>query len=214
MNRHAVKQITTNIRDEFEGIRKDAYRHLDPTVTVDHARELLARHVPALVVGCAPILLDSLLNYLMEDAMDAISTAPTSVKNAFHALDIRAQLKNSFSLEPQTLQFSFDPRVIAGSVAAGGTLVAGGLVTGLVLTAVVSRIAAGLATLAVSAAAYRLAHSASRPSARKALEADLSAYLTQSEKAVSEWLDEVDRAFGNAFDNFASKNEIHAGDAS
>lgn len=213
MNRRAAKQITANVRDEFAGVRKDALRHLDPTVTVDHARELLAQHVPALVVGRAQILLDSLLSYLMEDAMDALSSAPTDVKNDFYALDLRARIKGSFSLEPQTLQFSFDPRVVAGGIAAGGTLVAGSLLIGLVLTGVVSRIIAGLATLVASAVAYRLAHSAGTPSARKALEADLSTYLNQSETQVSEWLAEVDRAFGDSFDKFASNFGLHHGDA-
>jgi hypothetical protein len=214
MIRHAAKQIAGDIREEFVGIRKDALRHLDPTVTVDHSRDLLAQHVPALVVGRAQILLDSLLSYLIEDAMEALSNAPTDVKNDFYALDLRAWIKESFSLEPQTLQFSFDQRVVAGGVAAGGTLVAGSLIIGLVLTGVVSRIIAGLATLVASAVAYRLAHSVGTPSARKALESDLSTYLDQSEPQVIDWLSGVERAFVDAFDKFASQYGILRGDAS
>lgn len=213
MNRRAAKQIMSNIHDEFAGIRRDALRHLAPTVTVDHARELLGQHVPALVVGRAQILLDSLLSYLMEDAMEALSNAPTDVKNDFYALNLRVRIKESFSLEPQTLRFSFDPRKITGGLAAGGTLIAGSLIIGLVLTGVVSRIMAGLATLVSSAVAYRLAHSAGAPSARKALESDLSTYLTQSETQVSEWLAGVDFEFVDKFDEFASKLGIHGGKA-
>jgi hypothetical protein len=146
--------------------------------------------------------------------MDALSNAPTDVKNDFYALDLRSRIKGSFSLAPQTLQLSFDPRVVAGGVATGKTIVAGSLLIGLVLTGVVSRIIGGLATLVASAVAYRLAHSAGTPSARKALEADLSTYLTQSEKQVSEWLSGVNRAFGDAFDKFASQYGIPQGDAS
>lgn len=213
MNRRAAKQIALNIRDEFAGIRKDAGRHLDPEVTVDHARELLAQHVPALVIGRAQVLLDSLLSYLMEDAIEALSNAPTDVKNDFYAQDLRARLKGSYSLEPQTLQFSFDPRVVAGGVAAGGTLVAGGLIVGLVLAGVLSRIIAGLATLVASAVAYRFAHSAGTASARRAIESDLSAYLAQSEAQVSEWLEGVERSFVEAFDKFASTYGVRGGDA-
>jgi len=214
MNRRAAKQITANIRDEFAAIRKDAVRHLDSSVPVDHARELLGQHVPALVVGRAQILLDSLLIYLMEDAMEALSSAPTDVKNYFYALDLRARIKGSFSLEPHTLQFSVDPRVVAGSAAAGGTLVAGGLIIALVLPGVVGRLIAGLGTLVASAVAYRLAHSAGSPAARKALESDLSTYLAQSETQVADWLAGVERAFVENFGAFASKYGIRQGDAS
>ena len=211
MNRRVAQQITANIRDEFAGIHKDAIRHLDPAVTVDHARELLGQHVPALVVGRTQILLDSLLIYLMEDAMDALSSAPTDVKNDFYALDLRERIKKAFSLEPKTLQFSFDPRVIAGGTAAGGTLVAGGLLIGLVITGVISRIIAGLATIVASAVAYRLSHSATTASARKTLEADLATYLAQSETLVSELLTGVSQAFADAFDEFASDFDFQVG---
>lgn len=212
MNRRAAKQITADIRDEFAGIRKDAIRHLDPMVTVDHARKILGQHVPALVVGRAQILLDSLLSYLMEDAMEALSNESTDVKNGFYELDLRGRIKTSYSLEPQTLQFSFDPRVVAGGIAAGGTLVAGSLIIGLILTGVVSRSIAGLATLVASAVAYRLAHSATAPSARKTLESNLSTYLAQSEAQISEWLAGVDHAFVDDFDKFASNFGIQEGD--
>lgn len=213
MNRHAATQIAANIRDEFAGIRKDAGRHLNPEVTIDHARELLAQHVPALVVGRAQLLLDTLLSYLMEDAVEALADAPTDVKNDFYAEDLRARLKGSFTLEPQTLQFSFDPRVVAGGVAAGGTLVAGGLIVGLVLGGVVARIIAGLATLVASAFAFRVAHSAGTTSARRALEADVTTYVAQSEQQVSEWLGSVDRSFVEAFDKFAADHGVRRGDA-
>ena len=213
MIRNTSKQIAANIRDEVAGIGRDTRLHLDPEITVDHARELLAQHVPVLVVGRAQMLLDSLLSYLMEDAMETLSIAPTEIKNDFYDLDLRARIKRSFLLEPQTLTFSFDPRVVAGGVAAGGTIAAGSLFVGLVLTTVVSRIIGGLATLVASAFAYRLAHSAGTESARKVLESDLAAYLAQAENQVTDWLAEVDRAFVDAFDEFASNFGIREGDA-
>jgi hypothetical protein len=214
MIRRAAKQIEANVRNEFTGIRKDIGRHLEPDVTVDHARELLAQHAPALVVGRAQLLLDSLLNYLMEDAVDSLADAPTDVKNAFYAQDLRARLKGSFTLEPQTLQFSFDPRVMAGGVAAGGTLVAGGLIVALVLSGVVTRIIVGLATLVASASAFRIAHSAGTASARRALESDVTDYLAHSEEQVSQWLASVERSFVKAFDKFVATHIVQQGDAS
>lgn len=214
MKRTATRQIDQNIREEFAGIRQDAQRHMGEDVTIEHARDLLAQHAPSLVVGRAQVLLDTLLGYLMEDAIAALADAPTDTKNEFYGLEMRDRLKSSYTLEPQTLQFSFDPRVIAGGVAAGGTLVAGGLIVGIVLSSLVSRVIAGLATLVASAVAFRLAHSAGTGSAKKALEADVSKYLSESEAQVSSWLAEVDQAFGDAFDKFARDHGMRAEDLS
>ncbi len=214
MNRRATKQIAANVRDEFAGIRRDVGRHLDRDVTVDHARELLAQHAASLVVGRGQLLLDSLLSYLMEDAVEALAGAPTDVKNDFYEEDLRARLKGTFTLEPQTLQFSFDPRIVSGSVAAGGALVTGGLIVGLVLGGVVARIIAGLATLVASAFAFRVAHQAGTSSARRTLESDITTYLAQSEEQVSDWLTSVERSFVEAFDKFAVEHGIQLGDAS
>lgn len=213
MKRREVIQIAENIRHEFHGIRDDVERHFEPDVAIEHTRELLSQHVPALVVGRSEILLDSLLNYLMKDAAESLADAPTPVKNEFYEQELRERIKDTYTLEPITLKFSFDPRVVAGGIAAGGTLVAGGLIVSLVLSSLVSRIVAGLAALVASAVAFRIAHSAGTGLARKALHADISTYLIQSETQVSEWLAEVERAFGDAFNKFASNFGLHQGDA-
>jgi hypothetical protein len=210
VKRTATRQINQNIREEFAGIRKDVRRHMIEDVAIEHARELLAQHAPSLVVGRAQVLLDSLLGYLMEDAIAALANAPTDTKNEFYGLGMRDRLKSSYTLKPQALQLSFDPRDIAGGVAAGGTLVTGGLIVGLVLSSLVSRVIAGLATLVASAVAFRLAHSAGTGSARKALESDVSNYLSDSEAQVSNWIGEVDQAFGDAFDKFACDHGMRA----
>jgi hypothetical protein len=213
MKRHAAARIEANVRDEFAGILADAERHLKPGVSIDHARELLAAHLPTLVVGRAELLLDTLLNYLVEDATESLSHAPTEVKNEFYALDLRARIKGSYSLEPQTLQFSYDPRIVAGGCAAGGTLLAGGLLISLVLTGVVGKVIAGLATLVASAAAFRVAHSAATETARRRLGADVLEYLEKSESQAREWLEDVERSFEEAFEAFASSYGGRKGDA-
>jgi len=107
MNANANTRIWENVREELAGIRRDVQLHLAPDVTIDHARVLLAQHVPELVVGSAQLLLDSLLSYLMEDATASLTDAPTEVKNDFYAQDLRAVIKGCFSLNPHTLTLSF-----------------------------------------------------------------------------------------------------------
>ena len=202
MNRRAATQITADTREEFAELREQLSRHLDPDADVDHARRMLVDHVPTMVVARAQLLLDTLLNYLIEDAMEALTDAPTAVKNAFYDLDLRARIKESFSLEPESLQFSFDPRVIAGGAAASATAAAGGLMTALLLSGLISRILGGVATLIASAIAFRIAHSATTGTALQWLRNDVDAYVTQSEQQVSAWLANVEDFFVSAFEEF------------
>ena len=202
MNRRAVARITADTREEFDELREDLSRHLEADADVDQERRLLVEHVPTMVVAKTQLLLDTLLNYLMEDAIAALADAPTVVKNKFYDLDLRSRVKESFSLEPESLEFSFDPRVIAGGIAAGATAAAGGLMTALLLSGLIPRLAGGAATLVVSAIAFRIAYSATTGTALQRLRSDVDAYVTQSEQQVSAWLANIEEFFVSAFEEF------------
>ena len=163
---------------------------------------MLVEHVRTMVVAKTHLLLDTLLNYLMEDAIAALADAPTVVKNEFYDLDLRSRVKQSFTPDPDFLKLSSDPRLIAGKLAAGGTAVAGGLMTLLFLSGLITRIAGGAATLVVSAIAFRIAHSATTGTALQCLRNDVDAYVTQSEQQVSAWLANVEDFFVSAFEEF------------
>ena len=200
MNRRAAARITADTREEFDELRKGLSRHFESDTDVDQERRLLVEHVPTMVVARTQLLLDTLLNYLMEDALAALADAPTAIKNEFYDLDLRSRVKQSFTLEPEPLELSSDPRVIAGGLTAGGTFVAGGLMTLLFLSGLIARLAGGAATLVVSAIAFRIAHSATTGTALQRLRNDVDAYVTQSEHHVSSWLANVEDFFVSAFE--------------
>ena len=202
MNRQAVTRITADVREEFAELRERLSRHLDPDADVDQARRMLADHVQTMVVARAQLLLDTLLNYLMEDATEALTDAPTAVKNAFYDLDLQARIKESFSLEPESLKFSHDPRVVAGGVAASATAAAGGLMTALLLSGLIPRLVGGAASLVVSAVAFRIAHTATTGTALQRLRNEVDDYVTQSEQQVSSWLANVEDFFVSTFKEF------------
>lgn len=202
MGRRAATRITADVGEEFTKLRKELSYYLDPDKDVDQARRLLVDHAPEMVVAKAQLLLDTLLNYLMEDATKELDDAPTTVKNAFYDLDLRSRIKESFSLKPKSLEFPLDPRLIAGGVAAGATATAGGLVTALFLCGLLSRIIGGVATLVASAIAFRVAHAATTDTARKRFRDDVDGYLTRSEQQVSDWLAAIKEDFLTNFEKF------------
>ena len=111
-----------------------------------------------------------------------MTDAPSTIKNEFYNLDLRSCVKKSFTLEPESLEFSFDPRMIAGGVAAGTTAVAGGLITALFLSGLIFRIAGGAATLVASAVAFKIAHTAMTDTALNRLQDEMDKYLADSEQ--------------------------------
>ena len=212
MNRRAKKRIEADICEEFDELRKKLSRHLEPDADVDQARRMLVEHAPTMVVAKAQLLLDTLLNYLMEDAMEALIDAPTTVKNAFYDHNLRTRIKKSFSLKPELLELSFDPRIIAGGVTAGLGATAGGLMTVLFWSGLISRIAGGLATIVASAIAFRLAHTAATGTALQQLRKDLDKYLNDSKQQVSSWLTDIEEAFVAAFKEFQDEMERSNGE--
>ena len=202
MNRRATKRITEDTREEFNKLRENLSRHLEADADVDQERWRLVDHAPTLVVAKTQLLLDTLLNYLMEDAIAALAGAPTAVKNEFYDLDLQSRIKESFSLEPESLEFSFDPRVIAGGVATGVTASVGVLMTALLLSGLIPRLVGGAATLVASAAAFRIAHTATASTALQRLRNEVNDYVTQSEQQVSSWLENVEEYFVTAFEEF------------
>ncbi len=207
MKRRMRVRIEGDIREEFDELREKLSRHFEPDTDVDQARRILIEHAPTMVVAKAQLLLDTLLNYLMEDATEALTDAPMTIKNAFYDLDLRASIKESFSLKPELLELSFDPRIIAGGVAAGSTATAGGLMTALFLSGLIFRIIGGVATLVASAIAFRIAHTAATGTALQRLRNGLEEYLTHSEQQMSSWLTDIEEDFVAAFKKFQDEVE-------
>lgn len=204
MNRRMTVRIADDVREEFRKLHMDLGHYTEPEADVDQAHRILLKHAPQMVLARSQLLLDTLLNYLMEDAEEALADAPTAVKNEFYDLDLRGRVKKTFSLEPGSLKFSFDPRLIAGGVAAGATATAGGLATTLFLFGLISRIAGGVATLVATALAFKLAYDcrAAADWTREGLKKDVDGYVTLSEQQVSSWLASVEEFFVAEFEKF------------
>ena len=204
MNRRMTARIADDLREEFGKLRVDLGHYTEPETDVGQARRILPEHAPKMVLARSQLLLDTLLNYLMKDAAESLADAPRGVLIEFYGLDLRDRVKKTFTLDPGLLKLSFDPRLIAGGVAAGATATAGGLTTALFLCGLISRIVGGVATLAATALAFKLAYDC-RPAAdwtRERLKKDVDGYVTLSEQQASSWLSSVEEFFVAEFKRF------------
>ena len=204
MNRQMTARIAYDTREEFGKLRVDLGHYTEPEADIDQARRILPDHAPKMVLARSRLLLDTLLNYLMEDAEEALADVPTEIQIQFYDLGLRSRVKKTFSLDPGSMKLSFDPRLITGGVVAGATATAGGLVTTLFLIGLISRIAGGVATLVATALAFKLAHDC-RVAAdwtRERLKKDVDRYVTLSEQQTSSWLANVEEFFIAEFKKF------------
>lgn len=203
MNRNATCRIASDTRECFDAIRQELDGRLQRELSVDEARQLVVSNAPAMVAGRARLLFDTLLNYLMKDAMESLAEVPTSVRNDFFALDLRARINGEMSsFDSSPLRLSPDARVVSGGLSAVGFALAGGLVTFMVLSDTTSPIAGGVVTLIGSFGTFRLAHGAASGMSRRRMEKDMHEYVTRAEQDVTSWLEDVEKRFDSEFNQF------------
>lgn len=203
-------KIKKDIADEFANLKEALQIHLKPDFDVSQAKQFLQTHIPKEISYKSEILLDTLLNYLMEDARERIKTADIKLQNAFLDADFRKrvhewarQLENKLVLDPDSVKYTFDPRLKQGLIAAGIALVAGASVS---LILAVEAIVAGIITILLYALAFKIAYDKASPKARENIKMDIDQYLEASQKQVLEWLEKVVAAFENDFHVFCSTN--------
>lgn len=206
-------KIKKDITDEFANLKDELQIHLKPGFDVSQTKQFLQAHIPNEIVYKSEILLDTLLNYLMEDAREKIKTADVTLKNDFFDADFRKrvhewakQLENKLALDPDILKCTFDPRLKQGLIASGITFVAGACVTVALAPSIVGAIVSGIVTLLLSALVFKIAYDKASPKAREIIIIDIEKYLESSQKQVSEWLEKVVAAFENDFRAFCATN--------
>ncbi|MCY3702823.1 MAG: hypothetical protein OXG16_09100 [Rhodospirillales bacterium] len=199
MRGRASSAIKADIREEFEAILRGALSELER----ESAGSGFAERVPGLVESRVRLLLDTLLNYLVDDAREFLAKAPSSIKNDFFTLDLRTRTKERAAVyDPGTMDLSKDPRVLAGGVASGAVALVGITGTIMMVSSPVLRIASLLATGLASTVAYRVGRNAATGVFRSVLEKDLRNYVLRAQHEAEAWLAGVEEAFVADFNEF------------
>ncbi len=208
-----IDKIKKDVNDEFETLNKALQIHLKPDFDINQTKKFLETHVPKEVICKSEMLLDTLLNYLMEDAQKKIKGADVKLQNAFFDADFRKrvhewamQMENKLSLEPDIIKYTSDPRIKQGLIASGITFVIGAGVSSTLVTTLALSVVAGIVTILLAAFAFKIVYDKASPKARKIIKEDIEKYLAASKKQVIEWLEKVREAFEKDFNTFCSAN--------
>ena len=208
-----ANKIKKDISGEFSSLKDELQIHLKHDFDVSQTKHFLKTHIPKEIVYKSEILLDTVLNYLMEDARKRIKLADDKLQNKFFDKDFRkrvhewaSQLENKLMLEPDVVNYSFDPRLKQGLIVAGTTFVVGAGVTLALTPSVVGAIVSGIVSIILSAIAFKISYDKASPKARKSVKNDIDSYLELTEKQVCDWLEKVVTAFEDDFYDFCSSN--------
>lgn len=207
------QKIKLDIADEFSSIQESLQAHLNGDFNVSETKQFLQTHVPKEIVYKSEVLLDTLLNYLMEDARKKIESGDVKLQDAFFDADFRErihewsiQLENKLSLEPDVVKYSSDPRLPQGLIASGITFIVGMGISITLAPGIVGTIVAGIVTVLFSAFAFKLAFDKASPKAREITKLDIDEYLKESQTRVLAWLSKVEQGFNDDFHKFCSDN--------
>ncbi len=208
-----ANKIKKDISGEFSSLKDELQIHLKPEFDISQTKQFLETHIPNEIIYKSEILLDTVLNYLMEDSRKRIKSADVKLQNKFFDKDFRkrvhewaSQLKNKLKLEPDVVNYSFDPRLKQGLIVSGTTFVVGTGVTLALTPSVVGAIVSGIVTIILSAIAFKISYDKASSKARESVKNDIDSYLELTEKQVCDWLEKVVTAFEDDFYDFCSSN--------
>ena len=206
-----AEKIKKDVNNEFANFKKELQTHLKPSFDVSQTKQFLQTHIPKEIIYKSEILLDTLLNYLMENAQDKIKTADSALQNAFYDADFRKhihdwvkQSENKLALDPDIVTYIFDPRLKQALIASAIAFVAGTSITLTLASSIVGTIITGIIAIILFALTFKITYDKASTKARESIKIDIDQYLDASQKQVFEWLEKVGADFENDFYTFCS----------
>lgn len=211
-----AEKIKRDIAEEFANLKRSLeVNFLSDDFDVSETKKFLKTYIPKEVRHISKILLDTLVNYLMEDAINKIKLVDPEVQNKFFDANFRKrirelvkQVENQLELEQNIIRYTLDPRLKQGLIAGSITAVAGAAVTITLIPTVVAAIVSGIFTILLSVIAFKIAYDMATPKAREMVKRDIDKYLSTVQKQVEEWLNRVEEAFKKDFGNFCEAEGI------
>ena len=203
--------IADDIKDEFEILRKDIKVHLTGDYDISASKIFLKNYISSEILNKSELLLDTLLNYLMGEALKRMEKADIEIQNEFFKQDFRNKVRawakkteNTLRINPEQIIFSKDPRWQQGIISSGLTFIIGTTVTVLIYypTKVIAAIVAGLLTIIVSTIAFKIRYENASPLARNQIAVDVDNYLAEAEKQINKWLESVIDVYAQEYESF------------
>lgn len=212
-------KIGDDVQDEINTLKKLTLNYLTQHKNINSAKVYIKKILYDELNTRSLILVDTLLNYQMQNAKSVIENLDPGIKIAFYDLDLRSTIRelakseNSTELlENSNIEFSKDPRQNNALFTGGSTMVVGSGITYTIWlfdpTKIPTLLAVGLATIAATIYAYKKAYEYAEPKARKLIKEDIDNYLDEVKDLILNWLLSLKKVFDDEFEQFCEHNNI------
>lgn len=213
------KKILNDSKEEFAKLRESiTASFLSGDYDIDTTKEALRQVLPNEVMQKVILLLDTLLNYLMDEAIELLKDADLEIRNAFFRARINEKIQqwakettNKLLNETSTIDLGKDIRLRNGLIAGGVTFLSVATLTKVVFTpsSTTNVIVAVIITIASTFVNYKFAYNKSSDKVRKNIEQAVKEHLNKCEKLTNELLESVIKAFSDDFKSFCVSNNIN-----
>lgn len=211
-----MKKIDTYISSEFNVIRDELKAQLKGSYDISQKKVFLADYIPKEIIFRTKALVDTQMNFKMDEAIEYLKKYSISIQNKFFEADFEKRFQASTDeLNPNLISYrdavpySRDPRMMKGIIAGGSTFVIGSAVTAVFLkTSKLGAVISGATTILLSILAYRVTYNNFSEQARQRVENDVHNFLTKSEIQVTEWLNSIDKLFDAEFHQFLNQHNL------
>jgi cobalamin biosynthesis Co2+ chelatase CbiK len=198
-------EISKDIQQVFEGVKSEVHSNYFLSKNSDLARtqSLVRKYVPGVVADKNSLLVDTVLNYLTEDARKVLTGAENHVFNDFYEENRRwkKMLTSDFqdSIHEDRIMLSPDPRVTYSAGTGFAVFVLSGLLSKAVLS--FELLTLPLALL-LGAGASALTYKQTTPLAMDKTEEDVAQYLKQEESRTIQAIQKVIKMYEGELTTF------------
>ncbi len=181
---NAEKAITNDVKEVFKEIKQEIHNNYFASGEHEliYIQQAISKYLPTTLTNKNLLLLDTLFNYLTQDARKPLENTESSVVNAFYDWDRqqKEKLKAEFQNKtPAEISLSADPRNKYGAIA--GVAGAAGAFFFVERLLSLNTVISALSSAVAGFLAYKLAHKSSTPTALKQVENDINQWLQEEQ---------------------------------
>lgn len=206
------KKLSADVLKEVELVKEEVYYVLNKTLDLYFLREFVKYYPCKLLREKAEVLLDTLLNYLMQEALKSIKNLDLDSQYEFFREELREKTKNRVLLKnggfkPRPLKIKEDESFLDKAlIAAPGIAVVAGGFAAAVAVPETSLLKAVPAVFSLVGPVYIVKKFKEKEERLKDLwKKQVSAYLKNAERDLKSWLLKAEKDFLNDLEEFYEK---------
>lgn len=201
-------KIHQDVSNSFKTINEDILSNIgESSEDVKAVKLMIDETLPKLIDNEASVLLPTLINYLMKDAIASEELKSTEEKNDFFDADLRKSMLSRFKYRSKEIKFSADYKVVISLLFAILMLIIGSEISYLLQLRGAIWIVPLTVTLVISIIATQYIYKYLKKQEMEKVKHEVNSFLIEQEKDVSKWLNEAIDYFQIEFDRLVYKEK-------